>query len=390
MEVFRLKMKVILATNIPAPYRVPLFNFLVHHFSDFLVVFDQRLEPGRAWQVDENMFKFKFIYLHGFAIPYSYKIHKKRGETRILHIRPTLLSLLIRYRPDCVISDEIGFRTLSAVLYAKMFHKKIIVWWEGTVNREQSIDTARRLVRRLLAKFIDHWIAFGHSASRYIQSLGVNSSRIVVVGNCVDNKYFYDMGNKMRGQGIVESDQARFLFVGRLLPRKGISNMLEAFKSISDRGMTHWHLDIVGDGPDKARLHALVAELGLKDNIVFWGSKQQDELAQYYANSDLLVMPTLEDVWGLVINEAMASGLPVMASKYAGATEELIQNGVNGFIIDPLDIGSFAECLLNVMMGKYNLKRMSASALGTIQSFSIEDVAKVIADTVTSSVNVGL
>ena len=74
----------------------------------------------------------------------------------------------------------------------------------------------------------------------------------------------------------------------------------------------------------------------------------------------------------------------------AGATEELIQNGVNGFIIDPLDIGSFAECLLNVMMGKYNLKRMSASALGTIQSFSIEDVAKVIADTVTSSVNVGL
>jgi glycosyltransferase involved in cell wall biosynthesis len=327
-------MKVILTTNIPAPYRIPLFNSLAQYFPDFMVVFDQRFGPGHERQVNESIFKFKFIYLHGFTIPYLYKVDRNAGETRVVNFYLFLLSFLIKHKPDCVISGEMGFRTLSATIYAKMFQRKILVWWEGTENSEQSVDVVRRLIRKILVKFIDGWITFGHSASRYVQSLGVSSDRIMVVGSCVDNKYFYDMGNKKREQVNAQSSQVRFLFVGRLVSLKGVSNMLMAFKKIFSEGITDWHLDIVGDGPEMANLRALVVDLESRGNILFLGGKQQDELAYYYANSDLLVMPTLRDVWGLVINEAMASGLPVIASKYAGATEELIQDAVNGLIID--------------------------------------------------------
>ena len=151
----------------------------------------------------------------------------------------------------------------------------------------------------------------------------------------------------------------RLLYCGRLVPLKRVDTLIDAFGRIADF-RPDWDLVIAGDGPLRQALEARVAE-HTRHRIKWLGFLQFAELVSCYHSCDALVMPSEFEPWGLVINEAVASGLPVVAAEGVGAAVELVRHGTNGFLVPARDVGALRDALLEVTEVDRNL-RMRAAA----------------------------
>jgi glycosyltransferase involved in cell wall biosynthesis len=136
-----------------------------------------------------------------------------------------------------------------------------------------------------------------------------------------------------------------FVFVGRLIPSKGVDLLLRAVARAATEHGTDCRLVIVGDGPERLALEALCDDLGLRPRVVFAGWIEYARLAEYYQRSDVFVFPTLQDYRSLASFEALAFALPLLVSRYDGACGEVVVEGENGFVFDPRDGTAFAEKL---------------------------------------------
>ena len=158
------------------------------------------------------------------------------------------------------------------------------------------------------------------------------------------------------------------LAIGQFIHRKGFDILMQAASSVRpDAGIY-----IVGGEPTEEYKH-LRQELGLT-NVHFLGFQKKEQLAKIYKASDLFVLPTREDIWGLVINEAMAYGLPVVTTDRCVAGLDLVKNGVNGYIVPIEDAETLAEKLNQVLDG--DMEKMGAASLEAIRPYTLENMAK--------------
>jgi glycosyltransferase involved in cell wall biosynthesis len=164
----------------------------------------------------------------------------------------------------------------------------------------------------------------------------------------------------------------RILYVGRLTKLKGVDLLIYAYKKVKEK-YPHIELCLVGDGPDKDGLKKLTERT---DGISFEGYKQYDQLLPYYLNSDLFVLPTLKDVWGLVVNEAMMCRLPVVCSKYAGCCQDLVKEGENGLIVDPENSIALSEAMSQLLSKDGNLSHFGQRSKEIIKDFTTERTAR--------------
>ena len=159
------------------------------------------------------------------------------------------------------------------------------------------------------------------------------------------------------------------LAVGQFIYRKGFDVLLHGAKALpSDVGIY-----IVGGEADE-RYTKLRQELGLEKNVHFWGFRPRQELAELYMAADLFCLPTREDIWGLVVNEAMAFGLPVVTTEQCVAGLELVENGVNGYLVPIEDPDALAESLNRVLSS--DMEAMGRASLQKIQGYTIEKMAQ--------------
>jgi glycosyltransferase involved in cell wall biosynthesis len=187
------------------------------------------------------------------------------------------------------------------------------------------------------------WITFGIQSTEYLTSNGVPLNRILQLQNGVDDALFLPYGE-------VESTalpRPLVLVVGRLVQLKGLDAMLESIGRLQAQGY-EFSVRLVGDGPRRELLESTVARLGLR-NIEFAGGLPLERLPVQYRTADVLLFPTLQDVWGMVANEALLCGTPVVCSKYAGCSSDIIppEN-----VFDPLDPDDFDRALLRAITGK--------------------------------------
>lgn len=163
-------------------------------------------------------------------------------------------------------------------------------------------------------------------------------------------------------------EEKLLVYVGRFTRAKGMDALLEAAPAL-DRELGIWFI-----GGEPAQAHLDFCQENRLTNVHFVGFQKKEELSRYYRAADLLVLPTQSDVWGLVINEAMANGLPVITTDRCVAGLELIENGVNGYIVPVDDPKVLAEKINAVFSGDY--RRMGAAALETIRPYTLENMAK--------------
>jgi glycosyltransferase involved in cell wall biosynthesis len=329
--------KLALLVNMISPARIPLYAALADAF-DLMILHGGRERNRDSWKgFDDLLPKARVIRAWGWQIRLTRRQMGREFDEQYLHINPGFLPQLIRFAPDYVISNEMGVRTLLALLYGSFFRKPVWVWWGGTVHTEGGKSgPVRQALRYLFARWVRHWVSYGQSSTEYLQTLGIPKSRILELQNTADERPF------------LKSSQPQFalkprpvlLYVGQFVARKGIEHLLRAAAVVQREGKL-FSLLLVGSGKEKAATEKLASDLGLRD-VHFYPPQVPQDMPSVYRSADVLVFPTLEDPWGLVANEALLAGIPVLCSKYAGCAEELFSSES---IFDPLNGEEFVDKL---------------------------------------------
>jgi len=361
------RQKITLLINQVAPSRVGVYKRLAAALD--LIILHGVMESDRSTWKEEAVEGARVRRVSGWQLSLKKRDHGKVVDYWFLHFEPGYLTELIRERPDAVITFEMGFRTLVGLAYGTCFRKPVWVWWGGTPHTERHLGRFRRLLRGIVAHWAKHWISYGQTSTEYLLTLGIPRERILQVQNCVDESWY---GTQAESEMDVQP-RPTLMHVGRMVEGKGIAEFLRAAAQLQREGLA-FSVVLVGEGRDSARLRRLVAELGL-DNVRFYPAQSPKAMPTFYRNADVLVFPTMIDVWGLVANEAILCGVPVLCSRYAGCAPELFDPEC---IFDPADEKQFVVALRRAVTGQ--LPRADRSRL-----WSSAEVGEVIANAVLAS-----
>jgi len=271
---------------------------------------------------------------------------------------------------------------LMAAMWAKLHRRHSVLMSETTREDHSRVwwkESAKRWIVRLL---FDSAIAGGKPHVRYLRELGVRPETIRRGYDVVDNHFFAGEADRMRAsesRAALGLPEDYFLFVGRFSPEKNVEQLVRSFAEFRGAGGRS-HLVLCGDGPLRDTLARMAEELGVSECVHFEGMKSVRELPPYYAFARCLVLPSTREPWGLVINEAMASGLPVLASSRCGSVEDLVEDEVNGFVFDPRECGALTAAMLRVArLNERRIAEMGQRSREIIARYSPEIWASEVA-----------
>lgn len=325
--------KTILVTNIPNPYRVPLFNTMHTLFNEndihLKIVFGADNYKRRLFKLDKNELKFDYHILQDNAYTLS-----KDGENAYFFFKGLLRFLFIE-KPNCIIVSGFSTATIKSLLYCKFTNTPFIIWTGSIGDESKKPGLIRMMQRKFLANSAAAFIAYGTKTKQYLDKLTTGKKKVFVAMNTVDTEFFRLETEKAR-QTILPSTKNHFLYLGYLVPRKNVESILIVAKELLTK-RKDFIFDIIGDGISRTELETYVSENKLEECVKFHGFKQKNELPTYFAQSKALLFQTDFDIWGLVLNEAMASGLPCISSINAGASIDLIIENETGYIADYKD-----------------------------------------------------
>ncbi len=293
---------------------------------------------------------------------------------------------LNRHDPTVVLVP--GYYTaagLAAALWGKCKRRRTVLMTEST-EEDHVRSGVKETVKSFLIRFLFDWaIAGGKPHRRYLQRLGFRPERVASFYDVVDNDFFRDRAQAIRKHSQpadFDLPDRYFLYVGRLAEEKNIRGLLNAYFAFRKAG-GQWPLVLVGDGPERPALEELARQSPFFNDIRFEGLRSTAELPQYYAFAGSFVLPSTREPWGLVANEAMAAGLPLIVSRCCGCAEDLLQEGKNGCSFDPSIEGDLEACLNAV--GSLNdevLAFMGASSQEIVSRFSPQawaaEVARIV------------
>ena len=360
-------MKVLITTNVPSPYRVDFFNEL-GKYCDLTVTFQKRTssERDKSWE-NYKFDNFNAVFLKGVSIRVDQAFcfgYKK----------------LLKNNYDVILSMDCG--TPSGAIFANYLAKKGIPFYietDGCFYSEPK-TFKQKLKFKIKKKF------YGKAAGCFVTclnsrrtclSLGVDEGKIInypftslfekdlLTSPITDGeKEMYKKELNLSGDKIV-------LAVGQFIKRKGFDVLIKAAKILGG-GVK---VCFVGGVPTQEYIE-LVKSLNL-NNIEFVGFTQKEELKKYYRAADVFVLPTREDIWGLVINEAMANALPVITTDMCVSGQELIKDGENGYIVPVGDDGCLTEKLNEILLDDDKRRAFGAKSIEKIRPTTIEIKAKV-------------
>ncbi|OVE67768.1 hypothetical protein CCS79_12490 [Clostridium diolis] len=351
--------RVAIITNIPSPYRVDFFYYLQTNYIDykFYIIYSSTNEDNRSWDINEEKV-LNSIFLKSRTI----KI-KKSMDIKYIHIPRDVEKTLNEIKPDVVIGSEYNPTILKTVRWCKKQKISYVSWTDGTLNSEKNINFIQKLSRKYVIRNSSTYIASSAKSREAQIYYGANPDKIFISYLTVDiNAYI---------QRRVKNDNFQIIFVGRLVNGKGIELLLKALSKIN----YDYKLIIAGDGDELCKLKHYTRELEMESKVNFTGFLQREELKKYYSSSSLFVLPTLGDCYGLVILEAMCASLPVIASIYADGAKDLIEEGKNGYIIDPYDTENFTKIIEELMNNNNLLEYLSKNAYLKTSKFKFSEIS---------------
>lgn len=335
--------RVALVTNVLAHYRVPCFEALAAllpgQIDFFLLAQDM---PHRYYVLATDRAALRLKVLDG--------ISWTRPPFDDLHLndpRPVLRNY------DLVILS--GWAEPSYLLLWMLLrglNRRIGFWIESTLN-DASRSSWKELPKRWMLAPARGVIATGTSAADYCAWLGMPRERIFIAPNAVNVKFFQTqerllVPQRERLRTELNLTGVVILFVGRMVEfYKRVSVLLRAQQKLEEEHLPA-ELVLVGEGPDRAEYERLCRELNLQ-HVRFVNFLEHTELSTYYAAADVLVLPSRSETWGLVINEAMEFGLPIVTTTAVGASPDLVPNNENGRVVPPDDVDALAGALTELV-----------------------------------------
>jgi len=369
--------RLVLLTEIISPYRIPLFNALARHENvDLHVIFLAETDPSlRQWQVYREEIKFSYRVLPSWR--------RRLGRYNML-LNSGIGRTLAAASPDAILCGGYSYiASWQALLWARSRTLPFLLWSESNI---QDLRRGHALVEFLKTEFVhrcDGFVVPGRSAREYLRSQKIKENSIFTAPNAVDNDLFAaaaaiarrEAGTRRRELGLPDR---YFLFVGRLVPEKGVFDLLSAYAKLDDAVRQQVGLAFVGDGVSRRQLEEQATSI-TPGRVRFSGFAQREQLAEYYALAQALILPTYTDTWGLVVNEAMACGLPVILSRAAGCAADLVKELWNGLLIPPKDVAALTKAMTSLANQPELCVTMGANAVQHISHYSPAEWATGIA-----------
>lgn len=356
-------MRVLFLTNTPVPYRVAFFNEL-GKYCELTVLFETEfaLDRNPAWKSKQD-FGFDAVFMKG----------KRVGVADAFC--PEVIRYLSDKKFDVIVVGVYSSPTgMLAIEYMRLHRIPFILSSDGGVEKADS--EIKRSIKKHFISAASMWLSTGKTTTEYLIHYGADPKRIYVYPfTSIEENYI--LQQPLTGAEKQEyrkplgmKEEKIVLSVGQFIYRKGYDILLKACKELDDSVGVY----IVGGKPTEEYLE-LKEELNLK-NVHFVDFMTKDKLANYYKAADLFVLPTREDIWGLVINEAMAYGLPVITTDKCVAGIEMVENGVNGFIVSVDNVRQLQDKISEILMDDSLQMKMAKNSLTKAKEYTIEKMCE--------------
>ena len=296
--------RVLWLTNLPAPYRFPIWSRLSASL-DLRVAFLLKEKNWRNWSVPKLVdWKYSFLSLKSVNFGEFDFIPSIKGARKLIQGIDIL-----------VFGGWEAPFYLRTLFYAKKFGIPVIQFYESTKDSHRFNNLFIRKIRSAIFSKADFIVTAGAASTKAVEAMGIAPEKIITLFNPVDVGWFHSFAKDHRTP---QSHGHRYIYVGQLIERKNVASVIRAFAAVKNDDDS---LIIAGDGPLASELKRLSNSLGIEHLVQFVGHKSQEELAELYAASNTFILASTNEVWGLVINEALASGLHVVISNKCGAAD---------------------------------------------------------------------
>ena len=358
-------MKIGILTNIPAPYRKPMWEvYSKIEGVTFNVFYFSKMHKDRKWNFDKaNGVEEKFL-----------------EGPRLGKLNLEIFTLFKKY--DLWIIG--GYSDLTAqflILFCKFFRVPYVIMFDGISPKKIEVkeNKLKFAWKKFLVKGCFAFLGNGTVGKIYAKKLGVSEDKIYNQYLTVNIEHFMNLLNEknkirsiIRQKLSIPENGLVLLYVGRLIELKGVQDLIKAYSEIKQQNQNVYLL-IVGFGTYEEELKKMSKDV--KD-IFFVGHVGYSQIHEYYFASDILVLPTYDDPWGLVINEAMACGLPVVTTTAAGASLDLIKD--NGYVFEPKDVKALSDIINKYIEDPNLLFKHSQNSLKIIKEFSFDNSKKEV------------
>lgn len=369
----------------PIQYFAPLYSYLTQkcrldttalYLSDFSLKggADPGFRKSVKWDVD---------LLGGYTAEFigDKKASRRRIGGFFSMVAPELWTAIRQGKFDAVI---IHGHNLAAhhIAQAACLSSGTPAFSRGETHLELTRPTWRALLRKPLLKMhyrgFDGFLAIGSANAEYYRSMGIENEQIFRVPYAVDNDRFINAS--IRARKVRPTTRAKLgldhelpaiLYASKFDRRKRPDDLLTAFTKLQQEG-TEAQLVLVGSGAMELELKSRVASEGIR-NVIFPGFINQSELPAVYAASDVFVLPSSNEPWGLVVNEAMCASLPIVLSSEIGCAKDLVEDGVNGATFTAGDVAGLADALRPILTNNALRETQGKESLSRIKRWSFAE-----------------
>lgn len=319
-----------------------------------------------------------------YDYPYKVLFERSLDQVGFGERREALFRIFDEYRPDVLnITGYFDWAQVLLMFYARWKGVKVVISSESS-SADHNRSAWKELVKKVIVNRANAFFCFGKTSAEYLESLGVAKSAIKVRNAAVIDEQLirqrYDQA-KRELDATANPASRKFVYVGRLAPEKNLTTLVLAFANTVKETGSDWKLLFVGDGPERSNLEKLAAGSGIADRVIFAGAFPWYQVPDWLAQSDVLVLPSKSEPWGLVVNEAMVCGMPVIVSETCGCVGDLVREGANGFTFDYAQQTGLEKHLHYFIQNPDRIAGMGKESLKLIAPFASGPVGAQMAET---------
>jgi glycosyltransferase involved in cell wall biosynthesis len=346
--------RVVFLTDIVTPYMAAVMEALAARVELTALFCSQTGTRAADWAFEDGL-RFRHRVLGGWAI------RRRNTDATDLYPSPRILRALVEACPDAVISSGYSFPSAYAAAYGRLSGARLVLQSDGTSFSERNLSRAQLAARAVLLRVAAACVGNSEPAAQRFIELGARPERVFHALHTTNMAPFWEVAVRRAQAPAAVAGALRVVTVGRLIPRKGIDLLLRAL-AVARATEPGIHLAVVGSGPEEAALRRLTQELALVEAVEFLGFIDQPGLPAVYDAADVFAFPTRDDPFGIVLLEAAASGLPLVASPFGGATLDLVEDGRTGYVTVPDHTPALASALVSLARDPALRRRMGAAA----------------------------
>lgn len=365
-------MKIATLMLVSTPYFVTRYTAFVNTFADCSL---HSIELGRT----SSTYPWK---PHFEPLPYQRWILSEQAaesESSLTLIK-ALFQTLNQIQPDAMAIAGYAIPTMSAALLWCIWHRKAVIIFSDSKADDAPRSAWKELIKRLILSQYQGALVAGKPHRRYLAQLGMAEAAMFSGYDVVDNAAFHPSKICSLPNAF---PRPFFLAINRFVPKKNLLNLVTAYARYREKvGLQAWDLVLCGDGELRSQIESELNRLQIRAYIHLTGFLEQQEILVLYAHASCFIHASLQEQWGLVVNEAMAAGLPVLVSQACGCFEDLVVEGVNGFGFEPENLEQLAARMAQMSSNQVDLQAMGQASLQIIQKFSPEYFAQGLYDAI--------